>query len=69
MYFATLALELSFGVALETLAGTVWAQHGPKYKSRGLCLAAHFPKSALELLFGVALETLAGTVWAQHGSK
>ena len=55
-----------FGVALETLLGTVWAQLGPKSKSWGSDRAMHFRILDLELSFGVALEKLVGTVWAQQ---
>ena len=66
MYFGNLALELSFGVALENLVGTVWARQVPKWKSWGLYLAVYFCELALKLSFKVVLQTLLGQVWAWH---
>ena len=69
MYFCNLALELSFGVALENLVGTVWAQQGPKWKSWGLHLAVYLSKLALKLMFRVVLKNLVEAVSDQHYPK
>ena len=69
MYFCNLALELSLGVALENLAGTVWAQQVPKWKSWGLCLVVYFAKLAWKLMFRDGLTNLVEAASAQHGPK
>ena len=69
MYFCNLALELSFGVTLENLVGTVWAQQVPKWTSWSLCWDVYFPKLAWKLLFGVVLKNLVEASSAQHGPK
>ena len=67
--FCNLCLELAFGVALESLVGSVWAQQVPRWKSWGVYLAVHFSELALELFFEVALEVLVGVAWARDGPK